>query len=98
MELAYVLLSPEQVAEQLAELPGWTVTDGFLGKEFAFESYLKGVDFAAKVGYAAEDLDHHPDITITWRKVTIRMNTHAVNGLSPYDFELARRIDLLVHC
>ncbi|MBI5705529.1 MAG: 4a-hydroxytetrahydrobiopterin dehydratase [Armatimonadetes bacterium] len=96
MELAYVLLSPEQVAEGLSSLPSWSVKEGMLSKTFEFESYLKGVDFAAKVGYAAEDLDHHPDITITWRKVAIRMNTHAVNGLSPYDFELASRIEALL--
>ena len=94
-EFRYVKLSDEEVSNGLEGVPGWAVEDGQLTKMFAFPSYLAGVDFAANVGRAAETLNHHPDILITWRKVRIAVNTHDVGGISPYDFELARRVDQL---
>lgn len=94
-ELQYVKLDESEVATRLESLAGWTVENGLLTKTFSFPTYLAGVDFAANVGQNAEAMDHHPEILITWRKVRIAMNTHAVEGLSPYDFELARRVEQL---
>jgi len=86
-------LTDAQIADRLKSLSGWSVRDGKLEKTFQFDAYPKGPEFAVKVGRIAEELDHHPDIHIAWRKVTISVNTHSVNGISPYDFELAKRID-----
>lgn len=94
-ELKRVMLSDAEISESLKGLSGWTVSDGKLEKTYAFDAYPKGPEFASKVGRIAEDMDHHPDILITWRKVTISVNTHDVGGISPFDFELARRIDAL---
>jgi 4a-hydroxytetrahydrobiopterin dehydratase len=95
-ELEYRKLSDDEIAEELRTVDRWSVEGSKLTKTLEFPEYLKGVDFAAKVGYAAEALNHHPDITIGWRKVKVSMNTHDVGGaISPYDFELARRIDAL---
>lgn len=91
--LEYVKLDDAAVEREVNRLDGWLAIDGHLAKTFAFDRYLDGVEFASKVGRLAEDLDHHPDITIGYRKVHVSMNTHAVEGLSPYDFELARRIE-----
>jgi len=93
MELEYRKVSEAEIAAALGELEGWTDSAGKIEKLFGFENYLDGVAFASAVGFLAETLDHHPDIEIGWRKVRIAMNTHAVEGLSPYDFELARRIE-----
>lgn len=95
LKLEYVKLSDDQVEREVDLLDGWLAIDGHLAKTFEFERYLDGVEFASKVGHAAEELDHHPEISIGYRKVHLSMNTHAVNGLSPYDFELARRIEKL---
>lgn len=94
-ELQYVRLTEEEISSGLERTPGWSVEDGMLARTFAFPDYLAGVDFASNVGRIAEELDHHPDIHIGWRKVRIAVNTHAVEGISTYDFELARRVDLL---
>lgn len=94
-DLEYVKLSDEQVEREVNLLDGWLAIDGNLAKTFEFDRYLDGVAFAAKIGQAAEELDHHPDISIGYKKVFVSMNTHAVGGLSPYDFELARRIERL---
>jgi 4a-hydroxytetrahydrobiopterin dehydratase len=95
MELRYVKLSDSEVEEALGSLAGWAVEDGQLAKTFGFESYLAGSAFASAVAQVAEELNHHPDILIGYQKVRVSMNTHDVGGLSPYDFELARRIDAI---
>ena len=92
-DLAYIKLDDSAVVSELAQLPGWELVDGEISKTFAFGAYLDGARFALRVAEIAENLDHHPNISIGWRKVTVSVNTHAVNGISPYDFELARRIE-----
>jgi len=94
-ELHYIKLNDHQVAEEMAVFPGWCIENGQLTKTFEFGSYKDGVVFASAIGFVADKLDHHPDITITYRKVKIAVNTHSVDGISPYDFELARRIENL---
>lgn len=93
--LEYVKLNPSQIEAEVNLLDGWLVVDDKLVRNFEFGEYLAGAEFALKVANAAETLDHHPDITISYRKVFVSMNTHSVGGISPYDFELARRIEAL---
>jgi 4a-hydroxytetrahydrobiopterin dehydratase len=94
-ELQYVKLSDEEVSDRLGGVDGWAVENGQLAKTFAFANYLAGMDFASNIGRTAEELNHHPDILVTWCKVRVAVNTHDVGGISPYDFELARRVDEL---
>lgn len=95
MELEYRQLTEAEIRQALADLPGWELEDGKLVKGYHFDSYLDGVPFVGAVAYLAEKLDHHPDIVLGWRNAKVSMNTHAVEGISPYDLELARRIDAL---
>lgn len=95
-ELEYRKLSSEETQSRLANLPEWGIVDGMLSRSFKFKSYKDGVVFATAVAYLADALDHHPDLTILYGEVGIRMNTHSVEGLSPYDFELARRIESIL--
>lgn len=92
-ELAYRKLSAEEAQTALATTPGWVIEDGKLSKSFKFKLYKDGVVFATAVAYLADRLDHHPDLTILYGEVRVSVNTHSVDGLSPYDFELARRIE-----
>lgn len=94
-DLAYVKLADNDIATRLQSLEGWTVEDGKLTKTFSFKTYKDGIVFGSAVGFVADKLNHHPDLTIGYAKVTVSVNTHDVGGLSPYDFELARRIDSL---
>lgn len=92
--LSYDRLSVERVAEELATVSGWRVENGALTKSFLFDSYAAGVVFANAVAYVADALNHHPDLSVGYKKVTVSMVTHdAGGGLTAYDFELARRID-----
>jgi len=95
-DLEYRLLSKKEIADQIGALSGWGVEEGKLVKRFTFKTYKDGLVFAIAVGYAADNLDHHPDLEVGYAKVRVAMNTHAVKGLSPYDFELARRIEALI--
>jgi 4a-hydroxytetrahydrobiopterin dehydratase len=95
MDLEYRKLNEEEIATACETTHRWEVEEGKLAREFEFEEYLGGVAFAARVGRAAEELNHHPDIHIGYRRVKVSVNTHDVQGLSPYDFELARRINAL---
>jgi 4a-hydroxytetrahydrobiopterin dehydratase len=96
MQLEYVKLNENQIRDGLHSLQGWLIRDGQLTKTYRFETYCGGLVFASAVGFAAEKLNHHPDLHVGYGRVTVSMNTHDVDGLSPYDFELARRIDALV--
>ena len=95
MELAHRLLSKDEIESAMKTVSGWEIKGDLLTKSFTFKTYKDGVVFASAAGYLADKLDHHPDITVGYAKVQISVNTHSVGGLSPYDFELARRIDSL---
>jgi 4a-hydroxytetrahydrobiopterin dehydratase len=94
--LEYRRLTPEEVQAQAQNLPLWQVENDRLTREFTLGSYQEGLTLAVAVGYLADKLDHHPDLTIGYKTVRIALQTHSVGGLSPYDFELARRIDAIV--
>ncbi len=95
MTLEYRKLDENEVTSGVGNLDGWAIEDGKLTKLFVFETYKDGVVFAGAAGYVSDKLNHHPDIAIGYGKVKIAVNTHDVGGLSPFDFELARRIDSL---
>lgn len=95
-KLEYRKLSDEEVAQELEALPEWSVEKGQVTREVTLKTYKDGLVFAVAVGHLADRLDHHPDLLVTYAKVKISVNTHSVEGLSPYDFELARQIDALI--
>ncbi|MBS1714532.1 MAG: 4a-hydroxytetrahydrobiopterin dehydratase [Armatimonadetes bacterium] len=96
MKLSYVKLTEQELHAALETLPSWTVSDGRLQREFTFSNYKEGVVFASAVGWEADRLNHHPDMTVSYGKVTVSTVTHDSDGLTPYDVELARLVDSLV--
>ncbi len=87
-------MTAEEVEISLGDLPGWQSSDGSIQKEFRFKSYVDGLEFAYSVGKIAEQQNHHPDISIKWRRVQITLSTHSVKGLSPNDFIMAAKVEL----
>lgn len=83
------LLTTDGLHDALTTLPGWQVEDKELVRTFEFKTYLQGIEFVQKLGTAAESMNHHPDMLVTWRKVTVRISTHSVGGLTALDVELA---------
>ena len=89
-----VALSDTEISAGLAKLNGWARAGDELTKEFKFDNYLAGLAFAAGVGVIAEGLNHHPDMTIGWRRVSLSFTTHDAGGkLTEKDFAAAAAID-----
>ena len=89
------LLSDEQIEQKLRELPAWTREGDSLVCEFKFEDFQASVDFVNRITPPAEEMNHHPDIAISWNKVNLTLSTHSEGGITENDFELAARIDPL---
>ncbi|MFZ4763783.1 MAG: 4a-hydroxytetrahydrobiopterin dehydratase [Roseimicrobium sp.] len=92
--MAEVLEEPD-IAKALATLPSWQREGSHIVRTFAFASYMLGIRFVQSVAELAETSNHHPDIHIAWRKVTLRLSTHSKRGLTEKDFALARAVDAL---
>lgn len=73
-------------------LPGGNVP-GTSSKQYTFDTFLGGIDFINRVAEMAEEVDHHPDITVYYRRVTFTLWTHSVGGLTERDFNLARQME-----
>lgn len=87
------VLSESEIGEGLATLDGWELRDGRLLKQFRFRTFLRAIAFVNSVAYLAEGAGHHPDITINYNRVTLRIITHSEGALTNRDFDLARDID-----
>jgi len=87
------VLSEEEVREALAQLSGWELREGRLRKQYTFRTFLRAIAFVNAVAYLAEGAGHHPDITINYNRVTLRLITHSEKALTDRDFALAREID-----
>ena len=77
-------------------MDGWQETDGALERTYEFGSFVEAIAFVNRIAALAEAENHHPDITIAYRKVTLRWTTHSAQGITERDRELADRSDELV--
>ena len=74
----------------------WTVVDEHhLEKAYTFDDFRQALDFTVRVGEMAEEQDHHPDILLTWGRVTVTIWTHKIDGLTESDFVFAAKSDAL---
>ncbi len=81
-------------AETFLEMvEGWHLKNDKIQKVYKFRSFKESIDFVNRVAELAEREGHHPDIKISWNKVTLSLTTHAIHGLSKNDFILAAKID-----
>jgi len=89
-------LAHDCVQTWMKKVPEWEHNKDAIERIFEFDDYLSGVDFVNAVAEIAESASHHPDITISYAKVTVLLTTHGKGGLTESDFEVAARIDNLV--
>ena len=85
-------LSKQQVASGLGRLKGWGVAKGNLHRMFEFKDFTQAFGFMKRVALAADRMDHHPDWSNAYNKVTIDLSTHSAGGITENDFELASKI------
>jgi 4a-hydroxytetrahydrobiopterin dehydratase len=89
------LLPDNEIDSRLADLEGWERQGEAIEKTFELADFVESVRFIDKLVEPAEDMGHHPDLSISWNKVSVSITNHAAGGLTANDFELARRIDAI---
>ena len=90
--MATARLSDLQIAADLQDLGGWNVVNGSLHRVFEFKDFSQAFGFMTRVALAAEKMDHHPDWSNSWNKVTVDLATHSAGGITKNDFDLAGKI------
>lgn len=86
-------LSLTEAEARVRELPGWTLEADAIRKQYVFAGFLEAIAFVNRLAREAEAADHHPDILISYRRVTLTYSTHSEGGLTVKDFDGARMAD-----
>lgn len=86
-------LSPEEIEISLATLPGWTIRDEKLHKEYRFADFVQAFGFMAMAAIRIEAMNHHPEWFNVYHTVRVDLTTHDAGGISALDFELAHILE-----
>lgn len=86
-------LTDAEITRRLAELPEWQREGDAIVRDFTASDFPGAIAFVVRVGFAAERLNHHPDLDVRWRTVRAACTTHDAGGLTERDFELAGELD-----
>ncbi len=87
------LLSDDEIETRLGSLPGWDRKGRALRRNFRFDDFVASVDFVNRIVPVAEEMNHHPDLAISWNEVAVAITTHSQGGITESDFSLAAQID-----
>jgi 4a-hydroxytetrahydrobiopterin dehydratase len=90
-------LSKADAERRMKALSGWTLEGDAIRKQFTFKGFPEAVAFVNRLVPEAEAADHHPDILINYRRVTLTYSTHSEGGLTDKDFAGAAMADLVAH-
>ena len=89
------LLGVDEIHKRLEDVEGWERSGNSIRKQFTLDDFVGSVRFVDRLVEPAEEMGHHPDLEVSWNKVTVKLSTHSEGGLTEADFELAKRIDAL---
>ncbi len=93
-EGAATTLTGADIRELLDGVPGWSLRDRAIEREFTFRNFEEAMEFVNKIAALANAEDHHPDILISYNKVHLTLTTHKAGGLTCKDFILGAKINL----
>jgi 4a-hydroxytetrahydrobiopterin dehydratase len=89
-------LTEEGIREALGKLPGWAAEgDAAIARTLRLADHIEAIGLVMRVATVAEVLNHHPEVSWVYNRVTFRLSTHDAGGVTERDLELARRIDAL---
>ena len=88
-------LSSREIEERLSASPGWTHAANAITRQYTFASFPDAVAFVTRLGFDAEAADHHPDLVVNYRRVTVTWSTHSDGGVSDKDFAGAQQSDTI---
>ena len=90
------MLSEQDIRKYISDLgKAWELKDGKIVKSFQFPSFMDAIEFVNEVARIAEELDHHPIITINWKAVRLSLKSFDVDAITKRDINLARKIEEL---
>jgi 4a-hydroxytetrahydrobiopterin dehydratase len=89
-------LSEEEIARGIASLDGWAQDGDTIRKQYTLGGFPDAIAFVTRLAFDAEAADHHPDITINFKRVTLVFSTHSEGGLTQKDFDGAQKVDALI--
>jgi 4a-hydroxytetrahydrobiopterin dehydratase len=90
--MAIQKMTDQEVTQELAKLPGWSLENGKLHRAFKFADFVEAFGFMARAALVAEAMGHHPDWSNVWNRVAVDLSTHSIGGISRLDFELATKM------
>lgn len=85
-------LTEAEIQARMAQVPDWTVEGDRLQRTYRFKDFVEAIAFVNKLVEPAEAAGHHPDIAISYNRVTVTLTTHDAGGLTQKDFDLAAQI------
>ncbi len=88
-----VPLSDSAIRAALAGLPGWELNGKTIERKFEFPNFVKAMEFVTRIATAAEEANHHPDISISYNKVVLELISHDSGGVTQRDIKMAGRIN-----
>ena len=89
-------LSRTDIDEKLENLPGWSVVNEKLHKEFQFDSFNQAFGFMTRAAMEIEKMNHHPEWFNVYNRITVELTTHDAGGITDNDVSLARILNSLV--
>lgn len=88
-------LNETEINQKIQSLPDWTREDAVISRTFEFNNFVEAIAFVNQLVEPAEAAGHHPDIAVSYNKVTVSLTTHDAGGLTQQDFDLAQTISQL---
>ena len=82
-----------QIADRLQALPGWYYEGGWIRRNYKTDGWPTTLMLVNSIGYLSEAAYHHPDLSVTWGRVTVKLSTHSAGGITDKDFALANQIE-----
>jgi 4a-hydroxytetrahydrobiopterin dehydratase len=82
-----------QIGERLQALPGWFYEGGWIRRHYKTDGWPTTLMLVNTIGFLAEAAYHHPDLSVTWGKITVKLSTHSAGGITDKDFLLAQQIE-----
>ncbi len=86
-------LSIMEAEQRVKSLSGWTLDGDSIRKQYTFKDFVEAINFVNCIAPKAEAVDHHPDILINYKRVTLTYSTHDEGGLTAKDFDGAAMVD-----
>jgi len=80
-------IASDEAGRRVQKLPGWQLDGDAIKRQFTFAGFPEAVAFVVRLGFTAEAADHHPDLLVNYKRVTVTYSTHSAGGLTDKDFD-----------